>query len=119
MNYSFIFFMNFYNLMENHKKKEIISQTEYKTILNYIPATLTQSLVNCTIDINRLPQKIPLKTVALFSDISGFTNLSEKFMKKKRLGAECLPFVLIDIWNKLSVSSAQMGEIFINSLGML
>lgn len=76
-------------------KARPLSHTEFKSVLNYIPATVTKNIVEEKIDLSqKLPQHYTVQTVGLFSDISGFTALSEAFSTKGRIGSECLAFCI-------------------------
>ena len=64
-------------------------------MLGYLPAQVIKCVLDGKITENqKYPFDIPMKTVSLFADISGFTKLSEKFAKKGRKGPEFLAFCL-------------------------
>ena len=66
-----------------------------RSLLGYLPAQVIKCVLDGQIKENqKYPFDIPLKTVSLFADISGFTKLSEKFSKKGRIGPEFLAFSL-------------------------
>ena len=66
-----------------------------RSLLGYLPAQVIQCVLDGKIkDNQKYPFDIPMKTVSLFADISGFTKLSEKFSKKGRKGPEFLAFCL-------------------------
>ena len=66
-----------------------------RSLLGYLPAQVIKCVLDGKIKENqKYPFDIPLKTVSLFADISGFTKLSEKFSKKGRIGPEFLAFSL-------------------------
>ena len=66
-----------------------------RSLLGYLPAQVIKCVLDGTISQKpRYPLEIPLNTVSLFADISGFTKLSEKFSKKGRTGPEFLAFCL-------------------------
>jgi len=66
-----------------------------RSLLGYLPAQVIKCVLDGKIKENqKYPFDIPLKTVSLFADISGFTKLSEKFAKKGRKGPEFLAFCL-------------------------
>ena len=65
-----------------------------KNLLGYLPAQVIKSVLEGRLDDKKFPIEIPIKTVSLFADISGFTKLSEKFSKKGRKGTEFLAFSL-------------------------
>ncbi|MCQ2815933.1 MAG: hypothetical protein MJ252_01585 [archaeon] len=76
-------------------KKQNLSHIEFKSILNYIPATITKNIIEEKINLaEKLPQHYTETSVGLFSDISGFTALSEAFSTKGRVGSECLAFCI-------------------------
>ena len=53
-----------------------------RSLLGYLPAQVIKCVLDGTISQKpRYPLEIPLNTVSLFADISGFTKLSEKFSK--------------------------------------
>ena len=66
-----------------------------RSLLGYLPAQVIKCVLDGKIKENqKYPFDIPMKTVSLFADISGFTKLSEKFAKKGRKGPEFLAFCL-------------------------
>ena len=66
-----------------------------RSLLGYLPAQVIKCVLDGKIKENqKYPFDIPMKTVSLFADISGFTKLSEKFSKKGRRGPEFLAFCL-------------------------
>ena len=66
-----------------------------RSLLGYLPAQVIKCVLDGKIKENeKYPIDIPMKTVSLFADISGFTKLSEKFAKKGRKGPEFLAFCL-------------------------
>ena len=66
-----------------------------RSLLGYLPAQVIKYVLDGTISQKPCyPLEIPLNTVSLFADISGFTKLSEKFSKKGRTGPEFLAFCL-------------------------
>ena len=66
-----------------------------RSLLGYLPAQVIKCVLDGKIKENqKYPFDIPMKTVSLFADISGFTKLSEKFSKKGRKGPEFLAFCL-------------------------
>ena len=55
------------------------------SLLSYLPAQVIKCVLDGKISSNpRYPIEIPLETVSLFADISGFTKLSERFSKEGR-----------------------------------
>ena len=66
-----------------------------RSLLGYLPAQVIKCVLDGKIKENqKYPFDVPMKTVSLFADISGFTKLSEKFSKKGRKGPEFLAFCL-------------------------
>ena len=66
-----------------------------RSLLGYLPAQVIKCVLDGKIKENqKYPFDVPMKTVSLFADISGFTKLSEKFSKKGRRGPEFLAFCL-------------------------
>lgn len=71
-----------------------------RSLLGYLPAQVIKCVLDGKIKENqKYPFDIPMKTVSLFADISGFTKLSEKFSKKVVEALNSWLFVLIVIWN--------------------
>ena len=65
------------------------------SLLGYLPAILIKKILEQKLSEKRNPPiNMPIKTVSLFADISGFTKLSESFSKKGRKGSEFLAFCL-------------------------
>ena len=65
------------------------------TLLGYLPAILIKKILEQKqSEKKKAPITMPIKTVSLFADISGFTKLSESFSKKGRKGSEFLAFCL-------------------------
>ena len=65
------------------------------SLLGYLPAILIKKILEQKQSEKRnSPINMPIKTVSLFADISGFTKLSESFSKKGRKGSEFLAFCL-------------------------
>ena len=61
----------------------MLSTNEYKSILGYLPSTIIKNVIEKRVDLSKqLPQHYITDSVGLFSDISGFTKLSEAFSKK-------------------------------------
>ena len=66
-----------------------------RSLLGYLPSQVIKCVLDGKIKENqKYPFDVPMKTVSLFADISGFTKLSEKFAKKGRVGPEFLAFCL-------------------------
>ena len=66
---------------------EFLSNIEYKSILGYLPATIIKNVIDTKSNFTeKLPRHYVTESVGLFSDISGFTKLSEAFSKKEELG---------------------------------
>ena len=84
------------------------------SLLSYLPAQVIKCVLDGKISSNPLyPIEIPLETVCLFADISGFTKLSEKFSKKGRIGAEFLAFFLNKYMELLiNIIGTNGGDIF-------
>ena len=93
---------------------EILSNTEYKSILGYLPATIIKNVIESKVDLSKqLPQHYCTDSVGLFSDISGFTKLSEAFSKKGRIGPECLTFCINRYMEQIiNIIGANGGDIF-------
>ena len=93
---------------------EILSSAEYKSILGYLPATIIQNVISSRIDLKKtLPQHYQTDSVGLFSDISGFTKLSEAFSKKGRYGPEFLTFCINRYMEQIiNIIGANGGDIF-------
>ena len=73
-------------------EKRKIGQT---SLLGYLPAILIKKILEQKQSEKRNPPiNMPIRTVSLFADISGFTKLSESFSKKGRKGSEFLAFCL-------------------------
>ena len=65
------------------------------SLLGYLPAILIKKILEQKQSEKKNPPiNMPIKTVSLFADISGFTKLSESFSKKGRKGSEFLAFCL-------------------------
>ena len=65
------------------------------SLLGYLPAILIKKILEQKQSERKNPPiNMPIKTVSLFADISGFTKLSESFSKKGRKGSEFLAFCL-------------------------
>jgi len=65
------------------------------SLLGYLPAILIKKILEQKQSEKKKPPiNMPIKTVSLFADISGFTKLSESFSKKGRKGSEFLAFCL-------------------------
>ena len=65
------------------------------SLLGYLPAILIKKILEQKqSEKKKPPLTMPIKTVSLFADISGFTKLSESFSKKGRKGSEFLAFCL-------------------------
>ena len=65
------------------------------SLLGYLPAILIKKILEQKqSEKKKPPVTMPIKTVSLFADISGFTKLSESFSKKGRKGSEFLAFCL-------------------------
>lgn len=70
-----------------------VTNTSYnQNILGFVPSLIIQYLLNK--ESRKFPEKQSFKTVAMFADISGFTNLSETLQKRGNEGSELLAFVL-------------------------
>ena len=65
------------------------------SLLGYLPAILIKKILEQKqSEKKKPPVTMPIETVSLFADISGFTKLSESFSKKGRKGSEFLAFCL-------------------------
>ena len=74
-----------------------------QSLLGYLPAIIIKNILDGKINVlGKLPQFYTMTTVSLFADISGFTNLSEAFSKKGRIGPEFLAFSLNRYMEQLS-----------------
>ena len=93
---------------------EMLSTNEYKSILGYLPSTIIKNVIEKRVDLSKqLPQHYSTDSVGLFSDISGFTKLSEAFSKKGRVGAECLTFCINRYMEQIiNIIGANGGDIF-------
>ena len=81
----------------------MLSTNEYKSILGYLPSTIIKNVIEKRVDLSKqLPQHYITDSVGLFSDISGFTKLSEAFSKEGRTGSEFLAFCLNRYMEQLS-----------------
>ena len=85
-----------------------------RSLLGYLPAQVIKCVLDGTISQKpRYPLEIPLNTVSLFADISGFTKLSEKFSKTGRTGPEFLAFCLNRYMELLiNIIGKNEGDIF-------
>ena len=94
---------------------EFLSNIEYKSILGYLPATIIKNVIETKADFTeKLPRHYVTESVGLFSDISGFTKLSEAFSKKGRVGAEFLTFCINRYMERIiNIIGANGGDIFI------
>ena len=85
-----------------------------RSLLGYLPAQVIKCVLDGKIASKpHYPLEIPLQTVSLFADISGFTKLSEKFSKKGRTGPEFLAFCLNRYMEQLiNIIGKNGGDIF-------
>ena len=93
---------------------DFLSDTEYKSILGYLPATIIKNVIETKVDFTeKLPRHYVTESVGLFSDISGFTKLSEAFSKKGRVGPEFLTFCINRYMEQIiNIIGANGGDIF-------
>ena len=93
---------------------EFLSNIEYKSILGYLPATIIKNVIETKADFTeKLPRHYVTESVGLFSDISGFTKLSEAFSKKGRVGPEFLTFCINRYMEQIiNIIGANGGDIF-------
>jgi len=93
---------------------EFLSNIEYKSILGYLPATIIKNVIETQADFTeKLPRHYVTESVGLFSDISGFTKLSEAFSKKGRVGPEFLTFCINRYMEQIiNIIGANGGDIF-------
>ena len=93
---------------------DFLSDTEYKSILGYLPATIIKNVIETKVAFTeKLPRHYVTESVGLFSDISGFTKLSEAFSKKGRVGAEFLTFCINRYMERIiNIIGANGGDIF-------
>ena len=93
---------------------EFLSNIEYKSILGYLPATIIKNVIETKSDFTeKLPRHYVTESVGLFSDISGFTKLSEAFSKKGRVGPEFLTFCINRYMEQIiNIIGANGGDIF-------
>ena len=93
---------------------EFLSNIEYKSILGYLPATIIKNVIETKRDLTeKLPRHYVTESVGLFSDISGFTKLSEAFSKKGRVGPEFLTFCINRYMEQIiNIIGANGGDIF-------
>lgn len=68
------------------------NQNYNQNILGFVPSLIIQHLLEK--ESRKIPEKQSFKTVVMFADISGFTNLSEQLQKRGNEGSELLAFVL-------------------------
>ena len=92
---------------------ESVSDSEYISILGYLPATIIKNIIDSRMNLSEPPQHYAMETVGLFSDISGFTKLSEAFSKKGRIGAEFLAYCINRYMEQIiSIIGRHGGDIF-------
>ena len=93
---------------------EFLSSIEYKSILGYLPATIIKNVIETKVALTeKLPRHYVTESVGLFSDISGFTKLSEAFSKKGRVGPEFLTFCINRYMERIiNIIGANGGDIF-------
>ena len=93
---------------------DFLSNIEYKSILGYLPATIIKNVIETKADFTeKLPRHYVTESVGLFSDISGFTKLSEAFSKKGRVGPEFLTFCINRYMEQIiNIIGANGGDIF-------
>ena len=93
---------------------EFLSNIEYKSILGYLPATIIKNVIETKVALTeKLPRHYVTESVGLFSDISGFTKLSEAFSKKGRVGPEFLTFCINRYMERIiNIIGANGGDIF-------
>jgi adenylate cyclase 10 len=93
---------------------EFLSNIEYKSILGYLPATIIKNVIETKAAFTeKLPRHYVTESVGLFSDISGFTKLSEAFSKKGRVGPEFLTFCINRYMERIiNIIGANGGDIF-------
>ncbi len=65
-----------------------------QSLLKYIPTLVVKRILETAGKPSTLPEVQPLETVAMFSDISGFTSISESCSKMGARGAEELVFCI-------------------------
>ncbi|CAD8086258.1 unnamed protein product [Paramecium primaurelia] len=90
----------------------MLTKNENMSLLGFVPALVVQYLANQQ-QITQLPEKQNLRSVVMFADISGFTNLTETLSKLGNEGAELIAFA-INRYMELLVSaiSKSGGDIF-------
>ena len=93
---------------------DYLSTAEYKCILGYLPATVIKNVIDKQFNpLKELPQHYLTDSVALFSDISGFTKLSVAFSTKGRVGPEYLTFCINRYMEQIiNIIGANGGDIF-------
>ena len=93
---------------------DFLSDVEYKSIIGYLPATIIKNVIETKVDFTeKLPRHYVTESVGLFSDISGFTKLSEAFSKKGRVGPEFLTFCINRYMEQIiNIIGANGGDIF-------
>ena len=92
---------------------ETVSDSEYISILGYLPSTIIKNIIESRVNLSEPPQHYVTETVGLFSDISGFTKLSEAFSKKGRIGAEFLAYCINKYMEQIiSIIGRHGGDIF-------
>ena len=93
---------------------DFLSDIEYKSIIGYLPATIIKNVIETNVDFTeKLPRHYVTESVGLFSDISGFTKLSEALSKKGRVGPEFLTFCINRYMEQIiNIIGANGGDIF-------
>ncbi|CAD8100738.1 unnamed protein product [Paramecium sonneborni] len=90
----------------------MLTKNDNMSLLGFVPALVVQYLANQQ-QIAQLPEKQNLRSVVMFADISGFTNLTETLSKLGNEGSELIAFA-INRYMELLVSaiSKSGGDIF-------
>ena len=75
--------------MSNNELKLDVSNC--RNLIGFLPAIVVDDFIKISKEqAETLPRKTRIKTVAMFSDVSGFTNLSEKLNARGKEGQELL-----------------------------
>ena len=71
-------------------KLEILDANINRNLLGFVPTIVVKDFLNPQNKSKPLPRKHTINTVAMFSDVSGFTTLSEKLNMRGKEGQELL-----------------------------
>ena len=92
---------------------EFLSNIEYKNILDYLLSSIIKNVIETKAALTeKLQWHYATESVSLFSDISGFTKLSEAFSKKGRVGPEFLTLCINRYMERIiNIIGANGGDI--------